>query len=239
MTLTSKRVVIVGGSSGIGLATARAAAEAGADVLIASSRQSNVDRALDELPAGVSGRALDVTDEPAVQSFFGEVGDLDHLVYTAGDSLVHMPLSELNIDRANDFFKVRYLGALTVVAKAAPRIRVGGSITLTSGMAGTRPRPGRAVVASLCGAIEALTRALAVELAPLRVNAIAPGVVRTPLWADLADEQREQLYATVAESLLLKHVGETDELARAYLYCMTQTFATGNVLVVDGGSVLA
>ena len=165
MTLTSKRVVIVGGSSGIGLATARAAAEAGADVLIASSRQSNVDRALDELPAGVSGRALDVTDEPAVQSFFGEVGDLDHLVYTAGDSLVHMPLSELNIDRANDFFKVRYFGALTVVAKAAPRIRVGGSITLTSGMAGTRPRPGRAIVASLCGAIEALTRALAVELA--------------------------------------------------------------------------
>jgi NAD(P)-dependent dehydrogenase (short-subunit alcohol dehydrogenase family) len=86
--------------------------------------------------------------------------------------------------------------------------------------------------------VEALTRALAVELAPIRVNAVSPGVVRSPLWAEMAEVEREQMYRRMAESLPVGHVGEPEEIAHAYLYCMTQTFATGSVLTVDGGTVL-
>jgi NAD(P)-dependent dehydrogenase (short-subunit alcohol dehydrogenase family) len=238
MTLTSKRVVIVGGTSGIGFAAARAALDAGAEVLVASAKQSSVDRALGQLPSGASGRALDVSNISAVESFFAEVGELDHLVYTAGEALVLMPLAELDIDQARSFFQTRYFGALSVVRAAAPHIRVGGSITLTTGVAAARPHPGWSVGASVCGAVEALTRALAVELAPVRVNAVSPGVVRSPLWAEMAEGAREQMYKGMAESLPVGRVGETEEIAHAYLYCMTQTFATGSVLTVDGGTVL-
>jgi NAD(P)-dependent dehydrogenase (short-subunit alcohol dehydrogenase family) len=238
MTLSSKRVVVIGGTSGIGLATARAAMEAGADVVIASARQSSVDRALSELGAQATGRALNVSDVSEVKSFFSEAGEIDHLVYTAGESLVLMPLSELDIEVARNFFQIRYFGTLSVVAAAAPHIRPSGSITLTTGVASVRPHPGWSIGASVCGAVEALTRALAVELAPTRVNAVSPGVIRSPLWAEMGEAQREQLYKSVGESLPVGRVGETDEIASAYLYCMTQTFATGSVLTVDGGTVL-
>jgi NAD(P)-dependent dehydrogenase (short-subunit alcohol dehydrogenase family) len=238
MTLKSKRVVIVGGTSGIGFATARAALGAGAEVVVASARQSSVDRALGQLPSGATGRAIDVSNVSAVESFFAAVGELDHLVYTAGEALVLMPLAELDIDQARSFFQTRYFGALSVVRAAAPRIRSGGSITLTTGAAGARPHPGWSVGASVCGAVEALARALAVELAPVRVNAVSPGVVRSPLWAEMPEIEREQMYEDMAGSLPVGHVGETEEIAHAFLYCMTQTFATGSILAVDGGTVL-
>jgi len=238
MTLTSKRVVIVGGTSGIGLATARAALDAGAEVLVASAKQSSVERALGQLPSGATGRSLDVSNNSEVESFFAEVGELDHLVYTAGEALVLMPLAELDIELARSFFQTRYFGALSAVRAAAPYIRPGGSITLTTGAAAARPHPGWSVGSSVCGAVEALTRALAVELAPIRVNAVSPGVVRSPLWAEMAEVEREQMYRRMAESLPVGHVGETEEIAHAYLYCMTQTFATGSVITVDGGTVL-
>jgi NAD(P)-dependent dehydrogenase (short-subunit alcohol dehydrogenase family) len=238
MTLSSKRVVVIGGTSGIGLATARAAIQAGAELLIASDKQSSVDRALGELGAGARGQTLDVSDVSAVNSFFKEVGELDHLVYTAGESLLLMPLAKLDIDAARNFFQIRYFGALSVVAAAAPYIRAGGSITLTTGIANVRPHPGWSIGASVLGAVESLTRALAVELAPIRVNAVSPGVVRSPLWADMGEVEREQLYKSIGDSVLVGHVGETEEIANAYLYCMTQTFASGSVITVDGGTVL-
>jgi NAD(P)-dependent dehydrogenase (short-subunit alcohol dehydrogenase family) len=125
------------------------------------------------------------------------------------------------------------------VHAAAPHLRPGGSITLTTGTAGRRPGPGWAVAASICGAVESLTRALAVELAPIRVNAVAPGVVRSPLWASMAPASREQLYRDTAAAIPAGRVGEPGDIAHAYLYCLTQPFATGSILTVDGGTVLA
>jgi NAD(P)-dependent dehydrogenase (short-subunit alcohol dehydrogenase family) len=237
-TMDGKKVVIIGGTSGIGLATAHAARKAGADVLVVSAKQSSVDQALIELPAGTSGRTLDVFDVAAIGSFFAEVGEFDHLVYTAGESLVLMPLAELDVNQARTFFQTRYFGALATVAAATPHIRAGGSITLTTGVAANRPRLGWSIGASVCGAVDALTRALAVELAPIRVNAVCPGVVRSPLWGEMGEATREEMYDNVSKSVLVGHVGETDEIAQAYLYCMTQTYATGSVLTVDGGAVL-
>ena len=119
-------------------------------------------------------------------------------------------------------------------------MRDGGSITLTTGNAGAHPDPGWSVAASICGAVEALTRALALELAPrVRVNAVAPGVLRSPLWRAMDAADRDELYRARAARVPLRRVGEVDDAVRAYRYLMTQTYATGTVVTVDGGEVLA
>jgi NAD(P)-dependent dehydrogenase (short-subunit alcohol dehydrogenase family) len=177
MDLNGKRVVVLGGTSGIGLAVAEAAARAGATPVVASSNPARVQAALAGLPQGAEGEALDLRDE-------------------------------------------------------------GGSIVFTSGIAGARPQAGWALGASICSAMEGLTRALAVELAPLRVNLVSPGFVRTPLWSDMSEEQREAMYAAAGARLPVGRVGEADDLAEAYLFLMRQGFATGQTFIVDGGGVL-
>jgi NAD(P)-dependent dehydrogenase (short-subunit alcohol dehydrogenase family) len=111
-------------------------------------------------------------------------------------------------------------------------------VVLTTGTAGRRPLPGTTVAASLCGAMESLTRALALELAPLRVNAVAPGIVRTELWRDLPEADRDILFKSAAESLPAGRIGEPADVAEAYLYLMRGAYSTGSVVVVDGGTVL-
>jgi NAD(P)-dependent dehydrogenase (short-subunit alcohol dehydrogenase family) len=239
MDLHGQRVVVLGGTSGIGLATARAAAGHGAEVTVVSRNKASVDRALAELPFGTRGHAVDLTNPDLVGELFDDLGSIDHLVYTAGEPLTMMTLENLDLDYARQFFGLRYFGALWAAHAAAPRLRPGGSITLTTGIAGSRPRTGWAVVASICGAIESLTRALAVELAPIRVNAVCPGVVRSPLWAPMTEASRERLYSDTAAAIPVGRVGEVDDIARAYLYCLTQPFATGSILTVDGGTILA
>ena len=238
MSLTGKRVVIIGGTSGIGLATAHAAIDAGAEVVIASSRQSSIDAALGELSAGTTGHTLDVLDGAAVQAFFEKVGDFDHLAYTAGEPLSLLAVDGLDIDRARGFFEVRFFGALNAVSAAAQHIRPGGSITLTSGSARTRPGAGWSVASSLCGATTSLAGALAVELAPVRVNVVEPGIIRSPLWSGMSAEDQQAMYRQQAAVLPVGRVGEVDDVARAFLYSMTQSFVTGTSIPVDGGALL-
>jgi NAD(P)-dependent dehydrogenase (short-subunit alcohol dehydrogenase family) len=158
MDLHGQRVVILGGTSGIGLATAKAAARCGAEVAVISRTSASVERALAELPPGTRGRAGDLTDPAVVCSLFGDLGDIDHLVFTAGEPLALTPLAALDLDQAREFFALRYFGALWAAHAAAPHLPPGGSITLTTGSAGRRPGPGWAVAASICGAVESLTR---------------------------------------------------------------------------------
>jgi NAD(P)-dependent dehydrogenase (short-subunit alcohol dehydrogenase family) len=238
MTLEGKRIVVLGGSSGIGLAIAQAAGAEGAKVVIASSNQGRVNEALKSLPASAEGHAADLGSEAAIKALFERIGDFDHLAYTAADKLQLNTVAETDLTKARKFFELRYWGALAAVKYASPHIRPGGSIVLTSGLAGLRPHPGWALGASVCCAMEGLTRALAVELAPIRVNIVAPGVVVSPLWDDMTKEAREALYRQMAERLLVRHAGETEEVAQSYLYLMRQTFGTGTVLRVDGGGAL-
>lgn len=238
MTLNGQRVVVLGGSSGIGLAVAQAAAKDGARVVVASSRPDSVKRALASLPPGAEGHAVDLLDRKAIATFFQEIGDVDHLVYTAGEALQLERLDELDIDQARAFFDLRYWGALTAAKAAQGRLRPGGSIVFTSGVAGARPLAGWSLGASICSAMEGLTRALAVELAPIRVNIVSPGVVRTPLWRDMEEAAQEALYASEAQRLPVGHVGEASEVAEGYLYLMRQTYVSGQVLAIDGGGLL-
>ena len=133
---------------------------------------------------------------------------------------------------------MRVFGALGAVKHAAAAIRPGGSIVLTHGIAGARPQAGWAVGAAVCGAMDAMTRALAVELAPIRVNAVSPGFVRTPLWNPIPEAEREALFRDAGGKLLTGRVGEAAEIAEAYCYLMENAFTAGQTLVVDGGGVL-
>jgi NAD(P)-dependent dehydrogenase (short-subunit alcohol dehydrogenase family) len=239
MDLKGAHVVLLGGTSGIGFATAAAAADRGADVTVVSSNPASVKRALATLPPGARGRAVDLADVARVGELFDSLGELDHLAYTAGEPLALMPMAELDLDAARAFFGLRYFGVLAAVHAAAPYVRPGGSITLTTGTASQRSGPGWAVAASICGAVEGLTRALAVELAPIRVNAVQPGVVRSPLWSAMPETDREQMYRDLGEALPLQRVGEVEDIAEGYLSVMTQPFATGTILTLDGGTLVA
>lgn len=238
-TLSGQRIAILGGSSGIGLATAQAAAREGARIVIASSNRARIDEALATLPAGTEGHALDFTDEAAVAKLFAGLGAFDHLVFTAGESLQLAPLVGTDVATARAFFTLRYWGAFMAAKYGSPHIRTGGSIVFTSGLAGARPHAGWSLGASICSAMEGLTRALAMELAPLRVNIVSPGVVKSPLWSNMSEADRAALYADTAARLPVGHVGEVEEIAEAYLYLMRQTYCTGEVLRVDGGGALA
>jgi len=238
MTLNAKRIAILGGTSGIGLAVAEAAGRAGAALVVASSRQASIDAALAKLPAGAEGHAANLKDEASVKALFAKLGPIDHLVFTAGENLQLGKLADTELAAARDFFNLRYWGAYAAVKYGAPLIRSGGSITLTSGLAGQRPHPGWSVASSICSAMEGLTRALAVELAPIRVNIVSPGVVKSPLWSNMSEADRESLYRNMAETLLLRHVGDPEEVAEAYLYLMKQSYGTGQCVTVDGGGAL-
>jgi NAD(P)-dependent dehydrogenase (short-subunit alcohol dehydrogenase family) len=236
--LAGKRVIILGGSAGLGLATAKLTAAEGAGIVIVSSNQQRINKALEELPQGSIGFAVDLSHEDNIKSFFENAGSFDHLVYTAGENLNLNIIAETEIEKARQFFNLRFWSAFAAVKYAAPHINKGGSISLTSGVAGARPGSGWSVATSICSAMEGFVRAMAVELAPIRVNCVVPGVVKTNLWDSMSDVDREALYKNTGDALLLKRVGEADDIALAFTYLIKQQYGTGQNIVVDGGAVL-
>lgn len=239
MAMDGEHILVVGGSSGMGLATARAAALAGAAVTIVSSSGDRVAAALRELPDRCAGAVLDVRDEAAVAELIAGLDALDHVVFTAGDAFAPRPLTGMALSDARAVLEVRFWGAVTVIAQAAPRLRPGGSVVLTTGTVGQRPVPGAALAAAGAGAAEGLVRGLAVELAPVRVNAVRAGAVRTPLWDAVPEAQRDAAFARLAQRTLTGTIGEPDDIALAHLYLMQNPYVTGTVLTVDGGLLLA
>lgn len=237
--LAGKTVIVFGGSAGIGLATAKLAASEGASVIIVSSNQQRINQALEQLPADSQGFAIDLSKEENIRNFFDKTGQFDHLVYTAGENLVVSDLDKIDFDKSCQFFNVRYWGALAAVKYGSPKMNAGGSVTLTSGTAGIRPMKGWSVAASICAAMHGLTRALAMELAPLRVNCVTPDLVKTDLWGNIPEADKEALFNNFAESLPVKHVALPEEIAQTYLYLIKQTYSTGQCVTVDGGGVLA
>lgn len=237
MSLQNKRVVIIGGTSGIGLAVARAALAERAQVVVGSSQERKVSDAK-EILAGADALVVDVKDEASVEAFFEHVGPFDHLVFTAGDwdrMFGGGPLSTLDLAAAATTFSVRFWGAVSAAKHAHKHIRAGGSITLTDGMIAHSARKGAVIAGAMAGAIEHLTRALAVDLAPIRVNAVCPGLIKTDIWNGIPAEQREETWRRLTKRLPINRIGEPDEAAEAYLYLMRAGYTSAQVLRVDGG----
>jgi NAD(P)-dependent dehydrogenase (short-subunit alcohol dehydrogenase family) len=239
--MQNQRIVILGGTAGIGLSVARRAAAAGAHVILGSHSAARVEAAVGTVRAAggsAEGHALDLRDAAAVRALFARLGPIHHLVYTAGEELLLAPLADLDLAAARRFFELRYWGALAAVKAASPSIARDGSIVLTSGASSRRPHPGFSIGASICGAMEALTRALAVELAPIRVNIVTPGFVDTGLWSNIPREALDKMFAEAAAKLPVGRIGTPDDIAEHYLAFMRGLYVTGQALVVDGGGVL-
>lgn len=230
--------LIVGGTSGIGLATAERVAADGATVIVASSDAQRIDAALERLPASAEGYTVNVRREEEIRDLFNRLGSFDHLAYTAGEALQIGAIADTDLDAARRALDVRLWGAYAAAKHAVPYLRAGGSIVLSSGIAGARPEANWTVTASICGALDALTRALAVELAPIRVNAVAPGVVRSDPWREMSEQDRSAMYDSLSEALPVGRVGEVSDIAQTFLYLMRNGYSSGTIVTVDGGSVL-
>ena len=237
MTLKDKRLVIIGGTSGIGLATAKAAAARGAQVVIGARHYDQLERAKKEIGGAVEGLTLDVSDEGEIRAFFEWAGRFDHLT-TPGSSIHGGPFLSLDIATAQADFQSKFWGQYLAAKYGAPRLRPGGSIVLFAGMWSQRPPAGVATVAAINGAIESLARALAVELAPIRVNAVSPGLIDTPIFSGMPAAQKEARFKGFADVAPVRRVGKPEEVAQTVLYLMTNTFTTGSTLYVDGGYLL-
>lgn len=240
MSLSEKRVLVIGGGSGIGFAVAQAAAGAGAQVTIASSNADKVEAAAGRIGNRTLGAKLDVTREDEVAAFFAKSEAFDHIAFTAGDwsGPRRGPLVELDLEKAKALFDVRFWGAVKVAKHAAGTMPAGGSVTLTDGMIAHRPQKGSAISTAMTGAVEHLTRALAVEFAPLRVNAVCPGLIHTGIWDRIPEDRREKELAEMTSRQLVARVGQPSEVAEAYLYLMRGGYTTGQVLYVEGGRAL-
>ena len=207
-------------------------------MIVASSSADRIDAALERLPASAEGYTVNVRREEEIRDLFNRLGSFDHLVFTAGETLQIGAIGDTNVDAARRALDVRLWGAYAAVKHAVPHLRPGGSIALSSGIAGARPEPNWTVAASICGALDALTRALAVELAPIRVNAVAPGVVRSDLWREMSEEDRSAMFDSLSQALPVGRVGEVSDIAETFIYLMRNAYSSGTVVTVDGGSVL-
>lgn len=235
MVLKNKDVLIVGGSSGIGLAVAEAVVLKGGHVVIASRDKEKLQKAADHLSHGARFLVADITNENSVQDMADYVASVDHLVITASSGVCG-PFKTLTIDDAKAAFESKFWGQYRV-AKAVT-VRENGSITFTSGTFSQRPSPGYAQLAAINGAVEALGRALAVELAPIRVNVVCPGLVDTPAYAKMPDAARNAMFESVRQMLPVKRIAKPEDVANAVVMMMGNPHMSGAKITVDGGGVL-
>jgi len=235
--LKGKKVVVVGGKTGIGLGVAEAARAAGATVVVASRRISPVEERPDlEKFLQVS---LDMRDESALRTAFDAIGPLDHLVVTAAPDLgTWGAFMDSDMHGVRSYMEGKFLGSWACARYAAPQLRTGGSITFLSGGMATRPKVGYAAVTSSFAALEALSGSLALELAPIRVNTIRPGFIDTDMWGFLPADHRDGLRQKVEENFPARRAGKASDIGHAALFLMTNPYVTGTVVEVSGGENL-
>ncbi|HXU34432.1 MAG TPA: SDR family oxidoreductase [Thermoanaerobaculia bacterium] len=238
MQLEGKKVVIIGAGSGIGRSLAFAASKAGATVVLAGRRKE----ALDSTGALLSGPwqsyPLDAAVEEEVVAFFQEVGRFDHLVSTASQGVAG-PIAKLDVEAISRAFTAKLWAPIFLTKHGAPWIAADGSFTFFSGIRAARPGAGTSITSLVNGGLEAFARAMAVELGPVRVNVISPGIVDSgPFWERLGPEGREKLFTDFAQKSPARRVGQPEDVADAALFALANPFLTGTVLAVDGGGLL-
>jgi NAD(P)-dependent dehydrogenase (short-subunit alcohol dehydrogenase family) len=235
--LEGKTVVIFGGTSGIGLSAAIQAKAAGASVIVVGRNPANTEAAAAE--HGFDGwRAADVTDGNAIEAALRDIPQVDHLVLLAG-TFVAGKVREAEIGYLRSAFDERIWAAVHAVRALGDRLSKDGSVTLISGALADRPNAyGTAVLAAASAAMEAFARGLALELAPVRVNALSPGPIDTPILTKALGANRDRVVAQMSESLPLKRLGSADEAGAGVVFLMTNGWMNGSTLNLDGGSRL-
>jgi len=234
--LQDQHVVVVGGSAGIGLAVAKRALASGARVRIGSHDPTRLAAAVERVGGDLASATIDVTDDASTAAFFADCPPIDHLVFTAGDWVRRrtVPGPDFDIVSAQSAFDVRFWGLLRTINAALGSMHAKGSITLTGGLLAHRPQRGQALPSVVAGAVEHLARALALDLAPIRVNAVVPGLIATEVWAHLPSDRIDAMVRTSP----LPRPGQPEEVAQAYIGLMENAYITGQSLIVDGGMAL-
>lgn len=234
--LDNQRVVVIGATSGIGFAAATAARDEGARVWGASRTAEKVERAAGQAP-GIEFSQLDIHDAAALEALFRHVGTVDHVIAAAtGADRTMAPFIEQTDEQFREAFN-KFWGYCNVVRQSVPHLAPDGSITLVSGIPARKCNPGMSSISCTGAAVEALTRALALELTPRRVNVIAPGIIDTAMF-DRFGARKPAALEQMGKNVPLGRVGRADEVAAAILAAMTNTYMTGTTIDVDGGSLL-
>ncbi|EKD14332.1 uncharacterized protein L3040_008316 [Drepanopeziza brunnea f. sp. 'multigermtubi'] len=246
--LAGKHVLIIGGTSGIGFAVAEASIESGASVTISSSNSDRVNSGVEKLKnsyhsAQVSGYTCDLsrtTVEQDIEALFKQVGKLDHIVFTAGDALASMSVQDITYEAITRAGQIRFIAPLLVAKVGSKYLNPGpaSSIVLTTGGVAETPISNWSVIAGFAAGLHGMTRNLALDLRPIRVNCVSPGPVDTELWKGMSEEQRKKMFENIASEVLTGKVGKPEEVAEAYLWLMKDSNVTGFVASSDSGNKL-
>ena len=239
--LTGKKIIVVGGSSGIGFGVAAAALENGAEVVIVGRSADKLKAAEKRLGGAgrVTGLPADMASEADVAYLFDAVGDFDHLVATAGTPPPNYPIAGTDMDFVRGFVDGKLIGAVMLAKHAVRSLNKGGSMIFTSGINKDRPPvPGGSVVAAVAGSFTYFARALALELAPTRVNIVSPGWVDTEMWDEIVGAAKTGYFDQMGARIPAGRIATPADIAPAYLYLMQSEFMTGETIHIDGGQRL-
>lgn len=239
MSLDGRRVLVMGGGSGIGEATAARFAGAGAEVVITGRTRDKLDAAAEQIGGKVAARQVDATSADDLRALFADGARYDHVVLALSSSLGAGPVATLDLADLRVAFDGKFWAHLQTLQAALPRLREDASVTFLSAASAQAAMPGTAGLAAINGALEAMVPPLAAELAPLRVNAVSPGMIDTPWWSGLPDDQRAELFRQYGAALPSGRVGRPDEVADAVVAVATNGYVTGSVLVCAGDAHLA
>ena len=239
MSFDGQRVVIIGASAGIGEAAARTFAARNAAVTITGRSKERLDQAAQRIGYPVQVAELDATDSGALTSFFATAGTVDHLVLAASPGAVGVgPIATLDEAALRQAFDGKFFAHVKAIQAALPHLRPDGSVTIITAASARAAFAGTAGIAAANGALETIVAPLAVELAPLRVNAVSPGVIDTHWWNAMPDDQRQGYFGAVAATSPVRRVGQPEDVADAIVYLAGAGFVTGTVLECTGGANL-
>lgn len=233
--LSGQGLVVIGGTSGVGLEVARAAAARGARVVIAGRDRSRAEAACADLGNGVAARALDAGDRSALDAFFAEVGPVDHLVLTLSGGEGGGEFASLDLRALRRGFEAKFWPQLETVQAALTALAPAASVTFVTAVSARIARPGTTGLAAINGALEAMVGGLARELAPRRVNAVSPGVIDTTWWGQAPAAVRQAVFEEQARTLPVGRVGRPQDVAQSVLFMATNGFTTGSIIECDGG----
>jgi NAD(P)-dependent dehydrogenase (short-subunit alcohol dehydrogenase family) len=239
MSFDGQRVVIIGASAGIGEAAARDFAAKGAEVTITGRSKERLDQAAQRIGHPVHVAELDATSREALDAFFAATGTIDHLVLCASPGAVGVgPIATLDEAALRQAFDGKFFAHVKALQAALPHLRRDGSVTLVTAASARAAFPGTAGLAAVNGALETIVAPLAVELAPLRVNAVSPGVIDTHWWGAMPEDQRRAYFDAAAAITPTRRVGKPEDVAEAITYLAGAGFVSGTVLECTGGANL-